>query len=648
MKKNTPAVIIVTFLAVIFFYSHYALATTGTIDATDHYSILLEDGSQINWKTTNGEDVLVTDTELTGEIFGENIGWIKLDPAESGVINDGVGNLSGYAWGENAGWINFDPTEGGVQIEQSGDFAGYAWSEVYGWIQFDCDVVGACLKTDWGTASGGGGGGGGSSTSDCEDGNDNDSDGLIDYPNDPGCSSGSDNSEDDGGSWGSLSACSNGLDDDGDGYTDYPVDSGCISSEDESESNGLLCDLFPDLCAPSPDECVGADCGPTDEPPEEPCIGDDCSASPDGCIGDECNNPLDEENPIPVEEVPTEEMPGGGGTFVPIAEFFGGLNSEYSQEANGLAIKIATLFGLIVGLLGSLATVLFANPLALSELLFLPLRLWSLLLSALGLRRKARPWGTVYDAITKQPLDPAYVLLQDINGIEITSAITDFDGRYGFVAKPGMYKIVANKTNYKFPSEKMSGRTEDELYKDLYFGEMFEVKEDNEIIAKNIPLDPIAFDWNEFEKSRTKLTSFYTKYDTILVRVANIIFIIGFALSALALFISPVLWNIVIFGLYVLMGVLRSTVWKPHPFGGIFEKVSGAPISFAIVRLMSPSGNEVAHKVADQYGRYYMLVRKGIYTIAIDRKNADGSYTRAYTSPLSEIKKGYLDTSFEV
>ena len=71
-------------------------------------------------------------------------------------------------------------------------------------------------------------------------------------------------------------------------------------------------------------------------------------------------------------------------------------------------------------------------------------------------------------------------------------------------------------------------------------------------------------------------------------------------------------------------------------------------MSFAIVRLISEAGNEVAHKVADQYGRYYLLVRKGIYTIAIDKKNVDGSYSRVYTSSLVDIKKGYLDTTFEV
>jgi hypothetical protein len=65
----------------------------------------------------------------------------------------------------------------------------------------------------------------------CYDGLDNDNDGKVDYPNDPGCESFSDNNETD-----ILPQCSNGVDDDGDGKTDFPDDSGCIDADDDSES----------------------------------------------------------------------------------------------------------------------------------------------------------------------------------------------------------------------------------------------------------------------------------------------------------------------------------------------------------------------------------------------------------------------------
>lgn len=68
----------------------------------------------------------------------------------------------------------------------------------------------------------------------CSDGSDNDSDGLTDYPNDPGCSSASDTSER------GTNQCDDGSDNDGDGLIDYPNDPDCssVSDSDESEATG--------------------------------------------------------------------------------------------------------------------------------------------------------------------------------------------------------------------------------------------------------------------------------------------------------------------------------------------------------------------------------------------------------------------------
>src|SRR5512140_3034203 len=56
----------------------------------------------------------------------------------------------------------------------------------------------------------------------CNDGKDNDGDGLIDYPNDPGCfSPNQDSEEDDCPDGPNCPECSNGKDDDGNGLTDF-------------------------------------------------------------------------------------------------------------------------------------------------------------------------------------------------------------------------------------------------------------------------------------------------------------------------------------------------------------------------------------------------------------------------------------------
>jgi hypothetical protein len=70
----------------------------------------------------------------------------------------------------------------------------------------------------------------------CSDGIDNDADGLVDFPADPGCVDPADNNE--------FNApppapaqCADGLDNDGDGLIDFPADTGCTDATDNDETN---------------------------------------------------------------------------------------------------------------------------------------------------------------------------------------------------------------------------------------------------------------------------------------------------------------------------------------------------------------------------------------------------------------------------
>ncbi len=179
-----------------------ASTTDGIIDSTDKYA-WSENIGWINFGTTEG-NVHITDSALTGYVWSENAGWISLNCSNDNscatvdhkVANDGAGNLSGYAWNENTGWINFNPTGGGVSINSSGEFLGYAWGENIGWIVFNCATTGSCgtvdykVKTDWRLQT---------VRPQCNNSLDDDGDGKTDYPNDPGCSSLTDDDETDPG-----------------------------------------------------------------------------------------------------------------------------------------------------------------------------------------------------------------------------------------------------------------------------------------------------------------------------------------------------------------------------------------------------------------------------------------------------------------
>jgi hypothetical protein len=93
--------------------------------------------------------------------------------------------------------------------------------------------------------------------SECDDGFDNDEDGLIDYPSDPDCLDYVDLSE--------QPDCMDGLDNDEDGLVDYPSERagyGCTWWDDPSEmpqcSDGLDNDLDGDIDYPADPQCMSA------------------------------------------------------------------------------------------------------------------------------------------------------------------------------------------------------------------------------------------------------------------------------------------------------------------------------------------------------------------------------------------------------
>ena len=75
----------------------------------------------------------------------------------------------------------------------------------------------------------------------CSDQRDNDGDGKVDHPADPGCSSPQDTDESDV----APPACSDGIDNDGDGKVDHPTDPGCASAQDTDEADQPVVERGP-------------------------------------------------------------------------------------------------------------------------------------------------------------------------------------------------------------------------------------------------------------------------------------------------------------------------------------------------------------------------------------------------------------------
>ena len=667
MLNKLNKIFLILFLAIFLTNKADASIISGTVDSSLHFAQICEtqsctesNTSPINFGyfiNTPNSNVIVNDTYLSGFIWGKSFGWSVLNcvntisgcNAQNGnfkVYNDYDGHLSGYAWGEDSGWINFGPFDNSsassVTINSSGEFNGYAWSQNHGWIKFDCSTSNYCVKTDWRPRN---------ARPECSDGLDNDSDGYTDN-NDSGCINNgqydpTDNTEfqNKSGGGGILpppppSFCSKN-----------PTDPSCIAPS--------YCTLYPSdpscnpvipptFCTLNPKDpsCVKSNfC--TDHPTDPSCNG---QIPPTFCT----LNPTDPSCtfvlPPKITPPPTKVTPSSGSQFcashpTDISCLSNKVRNFFNKSEVKIVAETTAGIGILATLVRTAVISFFENPLSLYDMI---VRFWSLLLSAIGLKKRNRPWGTVYDSVTKQPIDPAYVTIQDLNGKEIASSITDLDGRYGFLVPAGDYTITAHKTNYQFPSLKLSGHTGDELYQDLYFGETIHISED-EVIKKNIPMDQIGFDWNEFEKQKQHLLRFYSKRDLWISRISDILFILGLVLTIIAIITSPSILNYILLGVYVLIFVLRHTILKPKLFGTVASKETKLPLSFAIIRIYSADmQHEVMHKICNKMGKYYCLIPKGSYYVKIESKNLDGSYSLVHSSPLLDLKNSYLNIKFEV
>jgi len=268
---------------------------------------------------------------------------------------------------------------------------------------------------------------------------------------------------------------------------------------------------------------------------------------------------------------------------------------------------------------------LFAQIPAISDIFLIIVRGLGLIAEFLGIKKRTKKWGVVYDAQTKRPLDPAYVTIYDAQGKEIESKVTDMDGRFGFLVGSGAYKMVAHKTNYAFPATTIAG-TSDDLYDSVYKGELIEIN-NPDILKLNIPMDPVGVDWNE--QIKKKIMSFNPKREILLKRLSSILFWIGLIISPIIYWAVPSTLNLVILTSYLVLAGLRTVGFKARNYGRVYDKETGTPIPFAkikvLLRIPGLPEQRLLTAVADVTGRYYILVvGKGGYILNITGTTING------------------------
>ena len=505
-------------------------------------------------------NVHVLANQLTGYAWAANHGWINLAPTNGGVTNNGIGGLGGWAWGEQLGWISFS----GVTIDSSGRFHGQATGNVAGTITFDCDYCD--VRTDWRPSSGSSGG-----------------------PASP-----------------------------------PPA---ATSTPPTTTSTPPAATSTPPVVPPPPtpptqnttvtDQRTSAGAPASAPSGSGITVGNlppgqlltYCELNPEGPeCGDYCaSHPNDHRCPL--------KNPS---TFAAITR---SAQNIQKNLADNLVTPETTVVTGLTALLAAPAVVvaqysaLGLSVASLSELWLVLLQLFRNLLAILGLRRKRRYWGTVYDSVTKQPLDPVIVeLLDATTGKQVEQAITDLSGRFGFLAHEGTFRLTAKKSHYRFPADQVSGPA-DEVYSNLYYGEPIALTGTG-IVAPNIPMDPLAFDWNQMDKQRfIKIHPLREMFSHLL---STGLFYLGLMWTLLTVALSPSWFNILYLVVYLLVLLVRWQLPTRRLWGRIYNTKTGLVSTSTVLELVLPNSTVILSRArSGSDGRFFLKAPPGTYRLSV-------------------------------
>jgi hypothetical protein len=260
----------------------------------------------------------------------------------------------------------------------------------------------------------------------------------------------------------------------------------------------------------------------------------------------------------------------------------------------------------------------------------------------------ARPpvWSTVYDAKTRQPIDPAYVRIYDRLGTLVASAVTDLDGRFAFLLPRGVYRLEVEKTHYTFPSTYRPHRMRS-IFGVINRGDWFEVSDAEQSIRVAVPMDALAGDWNQEEKRRGKysLGLFGVNYLGVLLSYSGVIILTS------ATFFSnnfglPTILMYAIGGMLLLVWVINTCSSRVE--AGSVTDSNGRPVANAAVTITTAKTNIKMNMFRTSLkGRFVSLLPNNTYIAHITGVSETG-IAFEFTSNPFEVRRGAVVERFTI
>lgn len=286
---------------------------------------------------------------------------------------------------------------------------------------------------------------------------------------------------------------------------------------------------------------------------------------PENCLGEE----------VTINEI-TEVIqnifgPTGGGAILD-GTFLENSILDNIAEDNGLAALIASGALLALGL----------NLLALLATLFYPASLFRLI-GVFFARTTKRPWGVITDAMSGRTIAFATCQLY-VSGAQfkVDQTVSDLDGKYGFVIRPGQYRLEIKQAGY-----------------DRYIANII-IPDGQQGYVHDVKLVPTG---KVIESYGSSAKNIFTRLGMLYAKIAPYVFVLGFTFAILAAIISFTIFNIIILSLYILLaiGYLAQALYQRAKFSSVVNAENGLRIPNAQIKIYDTQTWQIVDSIVTNY-----------------------------------------------
>lgn len=247
-----------------------------------------------------------------------------------------------------------------------------------------------------------------------------------------------------------------------------------------------------------------------------------------------------------------------------------------------------------------------------SQLGLLKGNIWYALVALMDKIKKRKPWGVVYDSISKRNQSRAIIRLISVEtGALVDTVVSDGLGIFKLAVKEGIYKLSVTKFGYLFPSKTIITNIDGNIT-NVYNGGNLNISKDNQMLMISVPIDP------ENESLLKKVLLLILNIVEKLIQILSpVILLIAFIYSLNLYNLNPNSFNLFAVYIYAFILLIKGLVYilNPKEFGKVVDR-KNRPVSDLELGLYDFEFDRLVSKtVTDSKGKYNFVVPNKNYKI---------------------------------